>query len=233
MVMPPEKTPPVEMTPEQIAEMSAPLWESLRQAIRSGDVVTAVAALDDAAERVASLQEYSVNWITSLLSYIGQTFGEDHVEAALRRTGDEFIRPRRGDGARWDALPADVRARAITRAMIANGATVEVSEDQEKIVLEFRCGSGGRLIDEERYGPNGYFELTEPGPRTFGREQLGVYCAHCSINNEIQPVEWGHAPTTVENPPMAPGDTCTHHIFRDPSNLPTEVHLRLGIQMTE
>lgn len=216
------------MTPEEIAEMSTPPWEAVRAALRAGDLVAAERAVNDAEERTQSLQEYSVNWITSLLSFIGVTYGEDQVEAALRRTGDEFIRPRRGDAARWDDLPAEVRARAITRAMVANGATVEVSDDDEKVTLEFRCGSGGRLIDEGRYGPNGYFELTDAGPRTFGRDRLGVYCAHCSINNEIQPIEWGNAPTTVEIPPTGPGETCTHHIYRTPNELPAEVYVRLG-----
>ena len=117
--------------------------------------------------------------------------------------------------------------------MLANGASVEVTEDDEKITLAFRCGTGGRLIDEGRYdqqddGSEGYLTLTEPGPMTFGRDALPVYCAHCSINNELQPIERDGLPTTVEQPPRVAGEACIHHVYRDPASVPDEVFLRLG-----
>ena len=119
------------------------------------------------------LQDYSINWITSLLTFIGEELGEEAVERALRKTGDEFVRPRRTSDPPWEDLPAAVRARVIARAMVANIGRVEVTEDDEKIVLAFRCGSGGRLIDEGRYeGDHAYLTLREPGPRTFIRDAL-------------------------------------------------------------
>ena len=175
------------------------------------------------------LQDYSINWIASLLSFIGREMGEDAVERALREFGDSFVRPRRGDPAAWDALPADARARAIRRAMEANFGTCEQSEDDEKIVLSFRCGTGGRLIDEGRYeGEDAYLTLQEKGPRTFQRDALPVYCAHCSVNNEIQAVEWGGTPTTVEYPPERPGEPCVHHVYKDVDAIPQAVYDRIG-----
>src|SRR5207244_13444599 len=70
---------------------------------------------------------------------------------ALPISGDEFVRPRRETGVAWDSLPASARAKVIARAMVSNFGAVDVEEDDEKIVLSFRCGSGGRLIDEGRY----------------------------------------------------------------------------------
>ena len=77
--------------------------------------------------------------------------------------------------------------------MVANGGACEVDEDDDKIVLSFQCGSGGRLIDEGRYDVDGgpYLTLRERSGRTFSRAELPVYCAHCSVNNEIQRVEAG------------------------------------------
>ena len=43
------------------------------------------------------------------------------------------------------------RAKVIARAMVANGGECAVEEDDEKITLSFRCGSGGKLIDDGRY----------------------------------------------------------------------------------
>lgn len=214
---------------DQIERMTTPLWEQAKAAIDQGDGDRAKRLIDRSVARSRSLQDYSINWVTSLLSFIGRELGEEAVERALRRSGDDFIRARRDSGEDWDALPAETRARAVAAAMVANFGRCDVEEDDEKITLSFACGSGGRLIDEGRYeGEDGYLVLHDPAGRTFGRDALPVYCAHCAVNNEMQPIEWGSAPTTVEYPPEAPGARCIHHIYRDPARLPAEVYLRLG-----
>lgn len=145
-----------ELDADEIRRMSTPPWERAKTAIDAGDPERAKAEIDRAVEAWMSLRDYSINWIASLLSFIGTELGEEAVEAALRRTGEEFVRPRRAGGAApWEELPAAVRAKVIARAMLANGGTVEVAEDDEKITLSFRCGSGGRLVDEGRYGDGG------------------------------------------------------------------------------
>ena len=73
-----------------------------------------------------------------------------------------------------------------------------------------------RPLDDGRYeGDDAYLTLREPAGRTFLRDELWVYCAHCSVNNEIQPVEWGGTPTSIEVPPEAPGERCVHHLYKD------------------
>jgi hypothetical protein len=209
--------------------MTVPVWEQAKTAIAEGDLEWAVELIDQAVERWRGLQDYSINWITSLLSFIGRELGEEAVERALRRTGDEYVRPRRDTGVDWSALPAAARAKAVARAMLGNLAECEVSEDDEKITLSFRCGSGGRLIEEGRYeGENAYLVLQERTPRTFLRDELPVYCAHCSVNNEIQAVEWTGYPMTVETPPTEGGGRCIHHVYRDVEDIPAEVYRRIG-----
>jgi hypothetical protein len=215
------------------ASSTTPIWDRAKQAIADGDATEATRLIDRSVEQWRSLQDYSINWVTSLLSFIGRELGEAAVERALREFGDDFVTPRRNAGdAAWDALPAEARARAIVRAMVANGGTCDVEEDDEKIVLSFGCGTGGRLIDEGRYDEDGgpYLTLRERAPRTFMRDSLPVYCAHCPVNNEIQPVEAGGAPVTVEYPPARPGEPCIHHVYRDATALPPSVYERIGIQ---
>jgi hypothetical protein len=194
----------------------------------AGDGARAAELVDIAVRRWRSLQDYSINWVTSLLSFIGREMGEEAVEQALREFGESFVRPRRGEG--WDELPAEARATAVARAMVANFGECEVDEDAEKITLSFRCGTGGRLIDEGRYDDGGYLTLTDRSGRTFMRDDLPVYCAHCSVNNEMQPVEWGGAPTTVEHPPQGPGQPCVHHVYKDQAAVPAAVYERIGKQ---
>src|SRR5438270_6117303 len=185
---------------DDILSMTVPLWDQAKAAISVGDLEWAIDRIDASVDRWRSLQDYSINWVTSLLSFIGRELGEEAVERALRNLGDGFLRNRRDTEKDWASLPASARAKAIARSMVANFAECDVEEDDEKITLSFRCGSGGRLIDEGKYDDD-YLVLQEAGPRTFMRDELPVYCAHCSVNNEMQPIEWTGHPITVESPP--------------------------------
>jgi hypothetical protein len=213
----------------EVEKMETPVWEQAKAAIDAGDLDGAKALIDRAVTQWSGLKDYSINWITSLLTFVADELGEAAVERALRKTGDEFVRPRRSTGTDWADVPAAQRAKVIARAMLANMGEVDVSEDDEKIVLAFRCGSGGRLIDDGRYeGEHPYRTLREPSGRTFSRDELPVYCAHCSVNNEIQPVEWGSVPTSIEYPPERPGELCIHHVYKDVSDTPDAAYVRIG-----
>jgi len=218
-----------QLTAADVARMRTPLWEQAKTAIAHGHAGEAVALIDRAVDQWSALKDYSINWITSLLTFVGEELGEEAVERALRKTGEEFVRPRRDTGTEWGSLPASARAKVIARAMLANMGAVDVEEDDEKIVLTFQCGSGGKLIDDGRYeGDHPYLRLREKGPRTLMRDDLWVYCAHCSVNNEMQPVEWGGTPSSVEFPPERRGDPCVHHIYKDVTAMPAEVYERIG-----
>ena len=213
----------------EIAKMQTPLWEQAKAAIDAGDGDDAKALIDRAVTQWAGLKDYSINWITSLLTFIADELGEEAVERALRKTGDEFVRPRRSSQVAWSDVPAAQRAKVIARSMLANMGEVAVAEDDEKITLSFTCGSGGKLIDDGRYeGEHPYATLRDQSGRTFEREELWVYCAHCSVNNEIQPVEWGEAPTSIEYPPERPGEPCVHHIYKDVAAIPDAAYERIG-----
>jgi hypothetical protein len=217
------------LSDDEIARMSTPLWEQARVAYHDGRIDDGDRLLDAAANQWGALKDYSINWITSLLTFVGEELGEEAVERALRKTGDEFVRPRRDTGTDWGSLPASARAKVIARAMVANMGAVEVTEDDEKIVLAFRCGTGGRLIDDGRYeGDHAYLTLREQSGRTFMRDELPVYCAHCSVNNEIQPVEWGGEPTSIEHPPERKGEVCVHHVYKDVAAIPPGAYERIG-----
>ena len=200
-----------------------------REALEEGDTDRARDQIDRAQRQAAALKEYSIRWIAELLSWVGETEGEAAVEEVLRRFGERNLADRALPDNDWWSVPAEVRAKVVARAMLANGAEIELAEDDEKIVMSFRCGSGGMLIDSGAYeGEAALMRLTEPGPRTFGRDSLWVYCAHCSVNNEIQAVEATGRLTTVEFPPERAGEPCVHHVYRRPEDIPAEIYVRIG-----
>lgn len=200
-----------------------------RAALDRGDLGAARDQIDRAERQARTLKDYSISWIADCLSFIAEQMGEDAVEAALRRFGDRYLAPDEDSPDLW-SIPAAVRAKVVTRAMLANFGEVEVDEDDDKFTLRFRCGSGGWLIDEGAYeGDDALATLREPGPRTLGRDSLPVYCAHCSINNEIQAVEWRGTLTSIEHPPMAPGEPCVHEVYKHPDAVPDEAYVRIQL----
>lgn len=208
-------------------QIETPTTTLIAEAMDRGDIAEAKRLVHHMATDVERNKEYSINWIASLLSFIGRAMGESAVDDALRDFGERYLRARRGD--------ADPGARkhmeAIVRAMKANGASVEFTEDDQRFELSFQCGSGGKLIDDGAYdAPRNYLTLRTSGPVTFGRDHLPVYCAHCSVNNEIQPIEWDGAPATVQFPPAQPGERCVHHVYKDRASIPAEVYERVGKQ---
>jgi hypothetical protein len=207
-------------------EIETPTRTLVEEAIDRGDVEGAKRLLQLMEEDWLRNKDYSINWITSLLSFIGRRLGEPAVEEALRDFGDRFLRQRR---AAATGVEPRKRMEGLVRAMKANGADVIYNEDDEKFVLAFRCGSGGKLMDDGAYGPpRDYLTLREPGPRTFGRNELPVYCAHCSVNNEIEGIEQTGVPVTVEFPPERPGDRCVHHVYKDPASIPDAIYRRVN-----
>ena len=219
----------MDLTDADIEKITTPLWDRAKAEIVAGRVDAGVELIDEAVSRARELQYFFVNRITSLLSFIADELGEEAVERALRTTGERFIRGRRDTGVDWAELPASARAKVIARAMLGNFGEIEVSEDDEKVVLSIRCGTGGRLVEEGRYeGDDGYVTLRERAPRTFMLDALPVYCAHCSINNEIQPIEWGGTPISIEHPVVAPDTRCVHHLYKDVRAVPAEDYERIG-----
>jgi len=207
-------------------EIETPTPDLIAEAIDAGDGARAKKLLHFMVTDWERNKNYSINWIAQLLSFIGRRLGEPAVEEALRDLGDRFVRPRR------EAMsPPHARKRmeGIARAMKANGADVELNEDDEKFELSFRCGSGGMLIDSGAYSdPKNYLTLRERGPVTFDRDELPVYCAHCSVNNEIQPIEWEGAPNTVQYPPTKAGERCVQHVYKDAGSIPEDVFARVS-----
>jgi hypothetical protein len=219
----------MDLTDTDIEKITTPLWDRAKAEIAAGHVDAGVDLFDEAVSRARELQYFFVNRITSLLTFIAEELGEEAVERALRSTGERFIRGRRDTGVDWGELPASARAKVVARAMLGNFGEVDVSEDDEKVVLSIRCGTGGRLVEEGRYeGDNAYATLHERAPRTFMLDALPVYCTHCSINNEIQPVEWGGVPISIEHPVVAPDTRCVHHIYKDVRAVPAEDYERIG-----
>ena len=95
----------------EIAKMQTPLWEQAKAAIDAGDAEAAKALVDRAVAQWASLKDYSINWITTLLTFITDELGRKRSSARCARPATSSCVP----GARPDATGAICRRRSGRR----------------------------------------------------------------------------------------------------------------------
>ena len=63
---------------------------------------------------------------------------------------------------------------------------------------------------------------------TWGKKGVCLYCAHCSLVNEILPIEHYGKPGRVTEYPENPGDPCVWYIYKNPDDIPEEFYTRIG-----
>ena len=120
----------------EIEKMETPVWEQAKAAIDAGDAETAKALIDRAVDAVGEPE--------GLLDQLDheRCSRSSPRSSARRRSSGRCARPATSSSARaappaptGATLPAAQRAKVIARAMVANMGEVEVTEDDEKIVL--------------------------------------------------------------------------------------------------
>jgi hypothetical protein len=94
---------PHELSDADITRMSTPLWEQAKASLAEGDTDRASELIDRAVTQWSGLKDYSINWITTLLTFIGEELGE-----AATRHGDR-VGDVAGRGAREGDRPGDAR----------------------------------------------------------------------------------------------------------------------------
>jgi hypothetical protein len=131
----------------------------------------------------------------------------------------------------WERLSAEGFARATAFLVRQHMGNTTILEDDEKFRFELSpCGSGGRLRLGGAYeGPGALPHVETPGPLTFGKARLPVYCSHCPMWNAVAPAAWFGHPQWVYHDPSRTDGSCTVSIYKRPENIPGEFLRRLGL----
>lgn len=229
-------------TKEELQEFSKDFMGLTMEALEKGDIEKAKEWIRRSDQTKDIIHDLYLHWITGLLSYIYDNYGEDSAVRAVRDTGTAgqsgwslpFMKVR-------DSLMKEKGLKGYVEFLVDvwrqhsmyPGTTFE--EDDEKIILTMKqCGSGGRLINMGAYdGPFGYRKLKKAGPHTWGEENLPLYCSHCPWVHEIAPLMhggegaqlWVHAAPF----PKKPGDPCIYYFYKDPKKIPDKYYTRIGM----
>ena len=99
----------------------------------------------------------------------------------------------------------------------------EITEDDEKFTIKFKCPSGGTVRTMEQYG-----KTKEAHPWSYGQKGLCYYCTHCPVTVDIMPIEELGYPAWVCIP--QPEGRCIQYLYKNPENVPEEYYKRVGME---
>jgi hypothetical protein len=126
------------------------------------------------------------NFFSTALAFIGEKFGEQHVEEALRYIANYT----------WEDKYKKILEKGTLEILEFWKEIYDCNdfiyhqeeyEDRYELIIE-KCAIGGRLIkDAKKYGVS-----QTPAKWNFNRENVPYYCSHCKVNKDILPKEWGY-----------------------------------------
>ncbi|MFC1993167.1 hypothetical protein ACFLV3_05120 [Chloroflexota bacterium] len=212
----------------ELKEMGRRTVDLVQEAIDAGDHERAKKLTRRMYREFLAMHDLYIDWVTSLLSFIGTRYGDDAIHDALIANFEAWFKPP------FENLYANADARR--KAQLFIGALkghlqpIRIEEDDEKVVMMMEpCGSGGRSVLDGKYEPpNGFLRIKKPQPMTFERADFPVYCTHCAIQ-EMLPIEWeGVALTVIEPAENIGEEPCKFILYKDPAAIPDKYYKRFG-----
>jgi hypothetical protein len=185
------------------------------------------------------IQDIYVDWIWAMLTWVQERVGEPEVETIMRETLGSWAGERY---ANYLDLSFDERVALTVEGMRGHLSgpgrlgNIEVTDEGNRTVVAFDpCGSGARARrgDPTRGIPPAterpeFGSSREAHDWTWGQPGVCLYCSHCSLINEILPIERLGFPMRVTEYPRDPGDQCRWILYRDPKEIPAEAYERVG-----
>jgi hypothetical protein len=171
-------------------------------------------------------------YVQDLVAFIAEQFGEEQVESAFRSSLERWFK------ARYDAynrLTLEERVQLTAEGMRCHldgpgrQGDFELIEEKERFVFKWDpCGSGGVLRRKAAAEGRTLAAATKAHPWTWNRKGVCLYCSHCSLVNEILPIEHYGYPNRITEYPESPDDPCVWYIYKDPDDIPEEYYARIG-----
>jgi hypothetical protein len=170
----------------------------LISSIDKGDRATAGKLAQRMYNEFLGMHDLYRDWVTHLLTFIGERFGDEVLAEALQETVEGYTRRLTK---RYAGKSARQRIEMLLAGFRGHLHPFDVQEDDDTFVITPRpCGSGERLIQEGAYDPpRKLLRIQKAQAMTFNQADFPVYCAHCYFQNHV-PREPGDAPLFVTEP---------------------------------
>jgi hypothetical protein len=231
------------------------LIEAFAEACRQGDIEGGLRLIEEARVTWRVTHDRKCDWVCGLIEIVARRLGEEHVVPVW----DEAVGAMYGyyeehydvDKTPWpetmDRL-MHITAIALRGHLSGPGrmGEVEIREEAERWAFTFDpCGSGGRTMradPDEGHAPRMEAPFNHPVTTkeydwAWNRKGVCLYCVHCCLISEINPIKRLGYPARVVDPPVwgsgDPAPKCTWYIYKDPALVPEEAYAEVGARKPE
>lgn len=216
----------------RLAEEAAVLCET-------GDASGALVALESSRVAYLDVHDRLCDWVQGMVGLAARHLGEKQIGALWQLLMGSMIDGYKRydiDHTPWERS-AEILLYVTAEALRGHlsgphrRGDIEVIEEKDRIGFRFRpCGSGGRNVTGQTYGI--YPVTTEKHDWAWNMEGVCLYCAHCCVLSELNPIRRLGYPAREVEPPYenreGRRDFCTWWIYRDPALVPAHVYARTG-----
>lgn len=181
---------------------------------------------------VTEPHDSTLQLVWAFWTQVAETLGQETAQDGLRQS---FTRCGFYDHAWREAEPLEPAALAVMLSEQLRGhfsgegrsgqVTIEEDEDSFRVVMG-PCGSGQVMRQAPRPGLGSF---QEPGPMTWGRKGVPIYCSHCAINELESVKRLGRLAWVTEFDPD-PERPCQWRVFKKAEEIPASYYQRLGLE---
>ncbi|MFW6057140.1 MAG: hypothetical protein ACOC9B_07525 [Chloroflexota bacterium] len=230
---------------EPIEELGISSYDRLRDAIKAGDMETALELVDYIQVEGKGLHDVYGDWVYSMLTWIADNYGEEKLLDVLAYSKDKisavFLDQMKKLKTKKEVVQWYTEQMRAHRSGPNESGTITVREEPERFVICCDpCGAGGRMrrgspVDgtgPRDQQPFDFGSTCKAYPWSWGKENVSYYCLHCSVWHELIPMMTSGVPTRLvaEYDPDDPGKPCTLYFYKDPKDIPEEYYTRMGLQ---
>jgi len=196
--------------------------------------------LEEHVAEVKLIHDIVCDWAWGLLTVIGREWGEENLGEVQRQTLEPWVTVRYEALKEMDATQImQITVEGMRGHFTGPGRTgsVDVTEEADRYVLSFdACGTGGRMRRGDPEMGSGsrydapYEFMTVDGAYDWSWNQEGVcaYCTHCSVVNQVLPIENIGRPMRLTEYPQDPDDPCRWIIYKDGREFPDLAYTAVG-----
>ncbi len=215
-----------------LAELGVGTPRKIEELIDAGKLEEAKELVQYFRQEFQIVHDIYVQYVQDLLAFISKTYGEDQVEAAFRSALEGWFKIRYEA---YNKLSLEERVQLTAEGMRCHLDGPErqgdftLLEEKDRYVFKWDpCGSGGVLRRRAAAEGREVESAKEAHAWTWGKKGVCLYCSHCSLVNEILPIEHFGYPNRITEYPENPGEPCVWYIYKDPDDIPEEYYRRIG-----
>jgi hypothetical protein len=215
------------MKNEELKELSMSNLDKLLRALDRQDIEEARRCALTMEKEAKHAHDLMVDYVWTLLTYIGNNYGDEEVVKALR-----FRHSCQAQVAeRMLGMSSEDAVRFKTMIHRAHHSNMELSEEADRFVLKLDpCNTGGRMLREGLDNPPVNLGKFKKGfPESWNRSGVSYYCAHCGLHSIVSVEKGAPHPTWIYRCPENPQDPCYQYCYKRTEDVPDEYFEELGL----